>query len=439
MKRILLMSMGCLVTAMLYAQSSTTVYTPKGTAVSAQLYNEMTTEQIDDTNQLAANQYPLANRLANSSTQYNCHAYAWHLTEGNTNRVWISDPGDEKYWQDGSFIRVCNESQSTKISYPNGDHSAIRSTQSIPLGRYDSKWGQWPLLRHTPTYTPYNSTSLQYYVSTKVNGPTSVTTSSVGFTTAAAPITGATYTWTKSSNVILTGSGTGVLARAVAGTNGTGWVQVAVNSPCGGTVTTRKNVTVVGNSQVTITGTSSVCNGQAYTYTANPPGGQSSSYTYTWTYPSGWNKTSQLGNQVTLYIPTTNSNYGTVAVAVTGFSTVGLTVLPSYSCGGFLTTGGFTIYPNPADEQLTIEQTENAPSNTQIVAVAEQLTTVNAFAKTATPAFRVELLNSQQVVVAKGTAQDERVSLDTKSLLPGVYFLQIYRDNAVLQEQIVIE
>lgn len=28
--------------------------------------------------------------LALATTQYNCHAYAWHLTEGNLNEVWIN-------------------------------------------------------------------------------------------------------------------------------------------------------------------------------------------------------------------------------------------------------------------------------------------------------------------------------------------------------------
>ena len=26
-----------------------------------------------------------------ATSHYNCHGYSWHLTEGNTNEVWIND------------------------------------------------------------------------------------------------------------------------------------------------------------------------------------------------------------------------------------------------------------------------------------------------------------------------------------------------------------
>lgn len=132
MKTTLLTCFVCLMTTTLFAQTSTTVYTPKGTAVPALLFNEMTPTAIANANNQAATEYPNTTRLANASAQYNCHAYAFHLTEGKPNRIWINTPNHQAYWNDGSFVRVCNETSGTKVSYPNGDHSAVRSTKSIP-------------------------------------------------------------------------------------------------------------------------------------------------------------------------------------------------------------------------------------------------------------------------------------------------------------------
>ncbi len=78
---------------------------------------------------------------------YNCHAYAWHVSEGG-NKVWIGlNPGtkaEHVYWTDGSYIEV-SESGSTKVSYhESGNHSAIR----LGNGWYQSKWGRGPLVKH---------------------------------------------------------------------------------------------------------------------------------------------------------------------------------------------------------------------------------------------------------------------------------------------------
>jgi len=79
------------------------------------------------------------------TSYYNCHAYAWHLTEGNTNKVWINQYAQNggnnlsKYWDPnvGCFAET-SEALAEKIFYPSGDHSAVKSSVS---GKYESKWG----------------------------------------------------------------------------------------------------------------------------------------------------------------------------------------------------------------------------------------------------------------------------------------------------------
>jgi hypothetical protein len=102
-------------------------------------------------------------------TLYNCHAYAWHLTEGHTNQVWINQTNDNesanlnKYWSGSNACFVeCPEASTEKIFYYSGDHSAVKSTVA---GKYESKWGKLPLIRHAPTSVPniYQAAYRRYY------------------------------------------------------------------------------------------------------------------------------------------------------------------------------------------------------------------------------------------------------------------------------------
>jgi hypothetical protein len=110
-----------------------------------------------------------ADILDEATTQYNCHAYAWHLSEGKTNKVWINqtESGNanlSKYWTgtNSCFVEV-DESNAEKIFYYAGDHSAVKSSVA---GKYESKWGPSVLVRHDPTAVPpiYQGSSRRYYI-----------------------------------------------------------------------------------------------------------------------------------------------------------------------------------------------------------------------------------------------------------------------------------
>lgn len=122
--------------------------------------------------------------IEEASSAYNCHAYAWHLTEGNSNNVWINQyrNGNDnlsKYWSDGCFIEAA-ESQAEKIFYYSGDHSAVKSAYT---GKYESKWGQFPVVRHTPTQVPYNyPDNRRYYKKFQCSSPISGTYTQAGST-----------------------------------------------------------------------------------------------------------------------------------------------------------------------------------------------------------------------------------------------------------------
>lgn len=85
-----------------------------------------------------AQTYPRAIYMGEATWSYNCHAYAWSVSEGGE-KHWMNSPNDDLYWTDGSYVQT-NQSdpKATKVSYASDDHSAIIST---PSTYFISKWG----------------------------------------------------------------------------------------------------------------------------------------------------------------------------------------------------------------------------------------------------------------------------------------------------------
>jgi len=133
-----------------------TVYTPRGTAVTVTVTTfELTTAEINSYNSYVAANYPSATRETNASRMYNCHSYAWYSTS-TSNNVWMNTPGDDKYWQDGSYTLWRPPYiwfSDMKLSWQQGDHTGRMQGTSNYVR---SKWGQLPQMYHYYTYSPYN-------------------------------------------------------------------------------------------------------------------------------------------------------------------------------------------------------------------------------------------------------------------------------------------
>ena len=188
------------------AQTLTTIYTPKNQSVRAYYqipemgYQDKLNWSIE-----VDSIYPQATELnpPSATTSYNCHGYAWHVSEGGSNR-WIGyyagqDDDEDIYWtaQNPSYIET-TEANASKISYYEDNHSAIQtSTQGI----YISKWGEGPLMRHARGYGPedYEMDDRKYYkLNPGINGSSSELCVNQERTfTSNTSITGSTYSWTR--------------------------------------------------------------------------------------------------------------------------------------------------------------------------------------------------------------------------------------------------
>lgn len=101
------------------------------------------------------------------SAQYNCHGYAWHVSDGG-NKVRIEGgPGPYIDGDYHSYVLTDNTDTLRKVYYNGVRHSAITTeTQDIVI----SKWGNGALVRHAVNDCPYRdyyghpvSYTLEYY------------------------------------------------------------------------------------------------------------------------------------------------------------------------------------------------------------------------------------------------------------------------------------
>ncbi|MGQ7868303.1 hypothetical protein [Sunxiuqinia sp. sy24] len=165
------------------------VCTPKGTTVIAYITSENSNYWRDYYDTYYASAYPNAVQIEtydgySSTRKFNCHGYAWHISEGGSDR-WIGYgyPYDNNpeytYWQDGSYVEVAQSVYPGKVNWLSGDHSAI--TTENP-GVLISKWNEYPLMRHAWDDSPYGTSNLKYYkLNFSISGPSLVCSSGASF------------------------------------------------------------------------------------------------------------------------------------------------------------------------------------------------------------------------------------------------------------------
>ena len=154
-----------------FADTEITIYTKCGQSVQAFILNELDANTIANLNYYFITSFPNATYLSTATRTYNCHSYAWYLSNGGTTTCWINDsiydiyghgiaPNIEKFWTYDYYVPA-SSSDATKIHYYNSDHSAVVS--KTVSGMYESKWGQGPLMRHAPGYGPYEHMNERHY------------------------------------------------------------------------------------------------------------------------------------------------------------------------------------------------------------------------------------------------------------------------------------
>lgn len=156
-----------LATENLAVYTSSTVSTPNGSNVPVIIRGEeYTASQKWNLDLNTVQTYPGATYVAGSTTNYNCHSYAWY-SQTTSNLYWMNNP--QLYMTDGSytsFTNLLNAVAGTRVYYGStADHSAVVYQYGGPLLSVqkllvESKWGPGPVMRHSADYGPYGSNNL---------------------------------------------------------------------------------------------------------------------------------------------------------------------------------------------------------------------------------------------------------------------------------------
>ena len=248
-------------------------------------------------------------------------------------------------------------------------------------------------------------------------------------------IPSATITWSCSSNITRISTQGSNPCYFQANSSGSGWIKASINAQC-------DNMDIVYNiwagkfEYTVVTGTAAVCPDTWYRYEAQVPGGHDPSYSYSWTYPSGWYLYNYGQNTIDL-IPPSYPTGGSIQVSITnscgtsGYS--GMYVWPDMSCYG----GYYYLYPNPATDEVTI-----AIYETESPAIEENDISGVIVSK-AIPSdqvtYTIRIYNSMGTLVSTATRTGTSFNIPLSNLRDGTYIVELNDGNNSYREQLIIK
>jgi hypothetical protein len=165
-----------------------------------------------------------------------------------------------------------------------------------------------------------------------------------------------------------------------------------------------------------------LCSGCVYNFRVDFIPGNNS---YNWIVPSGFTIS---GGNTAYPVIIASQTPGTYSIhcAVTNFCgtswTKSLSVIVSSGSGGGGHQQIITIYPNPTDDELNIEQLYQ---DTELYVDKAE--------------FDVILINGNQTKIAEARSKDSKVCINTKNLPQGYYFAQIRFANDVFVHRVQIK
>jgi hypothetical protein len=425
--------------------SPVVIYTPSGIAVNAGLLSttDLTSTQKNNIKSFWLSCYNNRITYVDEATyKYNCHGYAWNVSQGGT-KVWINSPEQKKYWNCGGYAEV-SSTIATKVSFGGPcystktncdgtyyadwcDHSAI--TTSTP-GRLRSKWGSACLFEHAIADCPYTSTDLHYYALITLTGSTPVCSSGTTFTVNNLP-SGSTVLWNKSNNLTLLPP-SGNTAIFTANSNGSGWVKAILTSSCRNDTLPLYSSIWVGVPVLTVTGdATSDCTYTTHYFTAYADYYANES-NYTWDLvPLNGNYLSPYGYHnnscaITFYNPYSASGYTVRARAQNscGTSDYGTTSIWIHICLYF------SLSPNPASETVTVtKKVSGAPDGISNAAISEDATTI----------YTIRIIDFYGALHYSATRSGDSFTFPVSSLKDGQYIVQITGGNNTTNLTLIVK
>ena len=399
----------------------------------------LTQAQINSINASQQSQFPSVVKLAEPTSSYNCHNYAFVKSEGGS-EFWLNTPGDDAFWNDQSYVSTTNTAQSNlKVSYQ-GDHSAV--TTSI-ANQAISKWGSWGLYRHNITDVPSSylpNSALTYYRRKPTITSPSIICSSGTFGLQDQP-TGTSISWSSSFATGLAINATTGFATRQNNFNGQVIITATITNGCVSSNITRNvnvgnytpsgsgsvNSNCSGNSfNVLNTSLSGICSANTpiyFTYRITDPNYSNLVFTPV-SVPSGASWSGGGGNLfMTVNTPSSQgSRSATIGLSATG--PCGAYNVNFISTAVNISSWRFSVSPNPSDGQVTVS-TDN-----ESLLDADSQNLIYAIKVTDPSGTRSESFEYERGV--------NSASISLKDHHPGLYILSVYDGKNWSSKQLLI-
>lgn len=429
-----------------YSQySSVTVYTPKGDEISAEVLTDpaydYTQTQKDSIKDYWLRRYNYRiTFIAEATRKYNCHGYAWSVSEGGDTVV-IKTPNDDIYWTEESYREISPETNAKVAFLEDADHSAIRTSQTDIL---ISKWGYVCRFRHHVNDCPYTpKTGLKYYkLDPHMTGSTSVLCANVEreFNTDITHMPQGTLTWTPGPYIAyVEGAGTPDYIVKGAG-NGSSNVKLQINTPSGFSWSNYKyfwaGKPIITNQKVD--GSYyypgfQICPGNHW-LSVTPVGDGAG--TATWIVPPGivyW-----VGyNTLDFTFP---SSLSSIAISASSANTCGSTgniyfylTKKTWGCYG---SYSMSLFPNPASDNVTITMNEILPL--AVTSDSSGIDMMNAKI-TETITFTIRIFNSQSILLFTATRTGKSFTIPLNNLRNGIYIVEVNDGEYSYRQQLTVK
>jgi len=372
------------------------------------------------------------NGIYSTTKKFNCHSYAWHVSDGGTNR-WIGyyqgNADEYIYWEDGSYIEVTGfVPYPGKVSYASDDHSAITTNQS---GWFISKWGNKVLARHQYDDCPYTSSNLKYYkLNFQISGPSLLCNSAGEYSLSDTP--GGEITWGQSNNLSRSSSQGANPCSFSPVSDGQGWVSASFTSGCGTSFTLpQKNVWVgtPDHDNISITGDDWVVpKNSIFMATASE---EMYIDDYQWDLPYGFNITMGQGTYTIRFN------------APSGFGSDYYGLQLHNTCG---TSGrNYMMYEAPFKSVLIVSP--NPTSGETTVSIEPEVTKDEFLKSTSTETtldenteWDIEVYdNMQSLKLKKQKLKGKSTRIGTQSWKEGVYMVRVKYNGEILTGKLIVK
>jgi len=460
MKKLIILLFFCVFAYFVNAQNYTPVpvKTPNQTLFYADslISGDLTSTQKNDAKNFWLNCYN--NRIGyldEATYKYNCHAYAWHISEGGS-KVWINTPNDDNYWEDCSYVEVTNQADANKVSfggpcyqtwttclgdsYTNPcDHSAITTSS---LDYFISKWGSSPLFRHHKNDCPYSTEDLHYYAPLFISGSSTVCSSGTSFSIDNFP-SNASITWNQSSNLSRVSSQGSNPCTFKSSGSGEGWIQPTIDTGFGAITLPRQ--TVWGGIVLPLdlrlrdrfTGMFKweLCKSEANPVNADHTGGEAHIDDWGWDVSDGYiSYDNPYGDNsmVTLRPLSTSFTVELRAHNACGWSEwadMGVSVI---YCGGWY----MTMYPNPAKDVVTLsfetaDEAKTTEGKTRLESKGAREKELNAYS--------VQIWSEEKGMVKSIQSDEKEIQIPLHGLEKGKYYLHLIYNDKTYKEVLFVE